>query len=225
MRTVDVARAAGCSVQQVRKLEANGVLPPAERAPSGYRRYDDAHLTCLRAYQELATAVGPGEARELVRAARTDPAAYLARLDAAHAGLHRERHELALAREAVRAIAAEPVADVRPDDAMTVGELAEALGIRTSALRHWETEGLLAPGRDRHGARTYRPDEVRDARLVHQLRRAGYRIEPLRELLPRLHGGDGWDERLAEREDGILRRSRALLAGAVTLGAARASGG
>lgn len=28
MRTVDVARRAGCSIQQVRKLEAAGVLPP-----------------------------------------------------------------------------------------------------------------------------------------------------------------------------------------------------
>lgn len=81
--------------------------------------------------------------------------------------------------------------------------------MRASALRHWEAEGLLAPGRDAHGARRYSPTDVRDARLIHQLRQAGYRIEPLRALLPQLRES-GWDEQLAEREASITARSVAL---------------
>lgn len=217
MRTVDVARHVGCSVQQVRKLEETGVLPPAPRAPSGYRQYDERHVVSLLAYQELAAGVGPVEARLLLCDAHRDVSALLARLDATHARLHEERRGLALAREAVHFINAEPMIDVQPKDAMSVGELALALGVRPSTLRHWEAEGLLTPARTRYQARRYSPMEARDARLIHQLRQAGYRIAPLRDLLPTLRDGHDWDLLLTEREHSINRRATVLLRGTATL--------
>ena len=39
LRTIDLARAAGISVQQVRNYEALGLLPSASRSKSGYRLY------------------------------------------------------------------------------------------------------------------------------------------------------------------------------------------
>src|SRR5262245_59697876 len=44
LRTIDLARAAGLSPQQVRNYEQWGVLPPAERSPHGYRLYEARHL-------------------------------------------------------------------------------------------------------------------------------------------------------------------------------------
>ncbi len=55
-RTIDVARQAGYSVQQVRNLERDGVLPPAERSSSGYRSYTPAHAQAAAAYRLLAAA-------------------------------------------------------------------------------------------------------------------------------------------------------------------------
>lgn len=217
MRTVDVARRAGCSVQQVRKLEAAGVLPPAPRAASGYREYDEVHVVSLLAYRELTDGVGPVEARRLLCDSHWDKSALLARLDAAHACLHQERRELALARKAVQSINAESMTDVRPEDAMSIGELSLALGLRPSTLRHWEAEGLLAPTRISHQARRYTPADVRDARLVHQLRQAGYRIAPLRDLLPTLRDRHDWDELLTGRQQSINARAEALLRGTATL--------
>ena len=211
MRTIDVARRAGCSVQQVRKLEAAGVLPPTTRSISGYRRWDDIHVASLLAYQQLTGAIGPVEARLLVRDAHRDQTAMLTRLDAAHARLHQERRELELARHAVESISAEPLHDIDPADSMSVGVLAVALGVRPSTLRHWEAEQLLSPGRSTTGARVYSPTDVRDARLIHQLRQAGHRITPLRALLPTLRTTGSWNEILTERDQSIHTRSRALL--------------
>lgn len=45
MRPVDLARAARVTPQTVRNLEAQNVLPAAERTASGYRRYGPTHLT------------------------------------------------------------------------------------------------------------------------------------------------------------------------------------
>ncbi|HLS79378.1 MAG TPA: MerR family transcriptional regulator [Nocardia sp.] len=214
LRTVDVARASGYSAEQVRKLVRSGVLPAAHRTPSGHRRYRRWHLDCALAYRALAAGVGPAKAARLVRIAHAgDEAELLALLDAAHAGLDAERHTLAAARAAVAAIDAEPIEPVLPGDAMTVSELAGALGVRPSTLRHWDAEGLVMPGRTAPGgARSYSPADVRDARITHQLRRAGYRIDALRPLLADLRArrGDVLSA-LASRDEGIRRRSRALL--------------
>ncbi|MEU1897972.1 MerR family transcriptional regulator [Nocardiopsis dassonvillei] len=224
MRTVDVARRSGYSVQQVRNLERDGVLPPAARTASGYRVYTEAHVCSALAYRALAAGTGPVEAGRIVRAAHGYPASdLLALLDAAHARLHTERRELALARQAAEAIAAEPVGDVRPADSMGVSELAAALGVRPSTLRHWDAEGLVVPGRTSPGGtRRYSPADARDARIVHQLRMAGYRIAPLRSLMPQLRRAHRWDEvmaALAARDASIDARSAALLEGAAALGA------
>ncbi len=151
MRTVDVARRAGYSVQQVRNLERDGVLPPATRTATGYRIYAEVHLQSVLAYRALAAGVGPTEAKKIVRAVHHGPASQvLALLDAAH------------------------------------------------------------------------PTQVRDARIVHQLRRAGYRIAALRALMPQLrHARRSEDvaSALAARDASIAARSKALLDGSAALSA------
>jgi DNA-binding transcriptional MerR regulator len=223
LRTVDVARRAGYSVQQVRDLERDGVLPSVRRTASGYRSWTGAHVQAALAYRAVAAAIGPVGARQLLRAAFDDPPTQLpALLDAAHARLHTERRDVALAKEAAAAIAAEPIDEPRPSDAMGIAELAGALGVRTSTLRHWDAEGVVVPGRSPGGARTYAPNDVRDARIVFQLRRAGYRIGALRVLVPELRRARRWDEvraTLAARDADVDARSRALLRGGALLDA------
>lgn len=222
LRTSQVAKRAGCSVQQVRNLERAGVLPPATRTTSGYRVHGEIHVRSAIAYRELAAGTGPAEAKKIVRAVhRGHLSDVLARLDEAHARIDAERAELRRAKAAARAIADEPIADVRPSDSMNISELAAALGVRTSTLRHWDAEGLAVPAREpARATRRYLPPHVRDARIVHQLRQAGYRIESLRALMPELRSGRRFpdvDTALAARDISIEKRSRALLAGAAAL--------
>lgn len=228
LRTVDVARLAGYSVQQIRNLEQAGVLPPAARTDAGYRVYGESHVLSARAYGSLAAGAGPVEARRIMRAAHVLPiSGMLALLDAAHARLDQERRDLEFAKTAARVIADEPIADVRRSDDMSISELANALGVRASALRHWDAEGLVVPGRgSSRAARRYTPDDVRDARIVHQLRSAGYRITQLQELMPQLRGERRWEAvmaGLAARDASIEARSRALFEGGAALGAAIAA--
>ncbi|GAA2828849.1 MerR family transcriptional regulator [Kitasatospora paracochleata] len=225
LRTAEIARRTGYSAQQIRNLERDGVLPPAGRTGTGYRTYTELHLRSALAYRALAAGVGPVEAKRIVRAAHHYPASdeVLHLLDAAHARLHTERTDLRHAQDAAAAISAEPITDVRAADAMTVTELATALGVRPSTLRHWDTEGLAVPDRDPdRGARRYTPAQVRDARIVHQLRQAGYRIAPLRALMPELRRARRTDQlatALAARDAAATARSKALLDGTVALGA------
>jgi DNA-binding transcriptional MerR regulator len=223
IRTVDVARRAGYSVQQVRNLERDGVLPPATRTAAGYRIYGELHLQSALAYRALAAGAGPMEAKKIVQAAHQFPTSQvLALVDAAHARLDTERTALRQAQQAAQAIAGEPIDDVRASDSMSVSELATALGVRPSTLRHWDAEGLVVPGRDPRGTRQYTPDQVRDARIVHQLRRAGYRIAALQSLMPQLRRARRSEDvsaALTARDASIASRSRSLLDGAAALSA------
>lgn len=226
LRTVDVARESGYSVQQVRELERLGVIPPAERSGNGYRAYTAVHVRALRAYRGLGTAAGPVAARELLAglggATIADAAAAVG---AVHVWLARERDEAMHARRALHAIRAEvdgagPSGD---EDAMTITELAGALDVRPSTLRFWEDEGLVTPDRvTTLRARRYGPDAVGVARIVAALRRAGYGVPAVRELMGALHRPDGLaaaDRVLQARLDGIATRSVALLRAGADLAA------
>ncbi len=227
LRTSDVARASGWSVQQVRDLERLGVLPPAGRAPNGYRRFTDEHVLALRAYRGLAAAVGPVVARRTLRDARVLPLDEAAALvGALHVTLACEREQALAARRALLAVGAEPSEVARPDAggaALTITQLAAALGVRASTLRFWEKEGLVAPERvgTRGGsvsARLYPPAAVREARITAALRAAGYRVPDVRRAIEALRGTTGPTAvadplaALDARLDTIGRRTLALLA-------------
>ncbi|MFJ8778702.1 MerR family transcriptional regulator [Streptomyces sp. NPDC102476] len=222
MRTADVARASGYSVQQVRDLERLGVIPPAVRSGNGYRSYTPLHVHALRAYRGLAGAVGPVEARRLLAGLRTATIAEAAaEIDGVHARLAREREEALRAQRALQGIQAEE--DGRGGDSMTITQLAEALGVRSSTLRFWEQEGLVLPERvTTLRARRYGPAAIGAARVVAALRAGGYGIPAVREVVGSLDGRDGLEDArriLRGRLDQLAARSVALLRAGADLAA------
>ncbi|GAA4902586.1 hypothetical protein GCM10023405_24310 [Streptomonospora salina] len=220
LTTAAVAAASGYSAQQIRDLEALGVIAPAPRAANGYRRFSHGHLRDLRAYRDLAAAIGPVRARRALREIRTlprDQAAAL--LGSFHVALARERDDALAAHRALQAIRAEASAETAPatGDAMTITELAGALGVPASTLRFWEKSGLVVPERvtTRAGAaRRYPLPAIREARITAALRAAGYRIPDIRHTMTgirRLHDVADPLAALESRVDAIARRTLALL--------------
>lgn len=220
--TAEVGRIAGYSTQQIRDLERLGAIPVAERAANGYRRYRPMHVAAAHAYRSLAAAVGPVPARRLMPRLLTgsiDDAAE--RIDGLHAALDAERARVRSARRGLDAVLAEPETDFDERDVMTVGELAQALGVRASALRHWEGADLVRPRRHQHtGARQYGDRSIAEARIVASLREGGYPIPRIRQVLVQLreHGlTDHARELLDERLAALTARSLSLLAAASDL--------
>ncbi|MFF1574219.1 MerR family transcriptional regulator [Leifsonia sp. NPDC058292] len=213
--TAQLGRLVLYSAQQVRDLERLRVIPAASRAPNGYRRYSPKHLVALRAYRALAAAIGPVPARQLMPRLLTDPIDEVAEtFDELHASVAAARARVKAARRGLEGILQEGSDGFQETDAMTIGELAQALGVRPSALRHWEHERLVAPTRRRSGTRSYGSDAIAQARLVAVLREGGYPIPTIAAVLERLrdHGSNTralrlLDERLANLTD----RSIALL--------------
>ncbi|AQS68231.1 TioE family transcriptional regulator [Streptomyces pactum] len=223
LRTVDLARLAGLSTQQIRNYEDAGILPPAGRTESGYRVFGQAHRRALTTYRTLRQGYEPVPAARIMRTVHDgDVSGALALVDAAHAALHEERLSLRAASEALEALAREePEPSARPSGGLRIGEVAALIGVRTSALRVWEAAGLLAPGRERGTEyRVYAPADVRDARLVRTLRSSHYPFDQIRPVLDGLRregGSEALRAAVEARGRALTARTRAMLAGSGAL--------
>lgn len=225
MRTVRLAREHGISTQAVRNYEADGVLPAAARTAAGYREFDERHAASLRAFLALVAGHGHARSRDILRRVHAgDVAGALAVVDRGHAELTSERAVVEAVSDALhRIVGATPVRGQHPYRTEPISALAHRLRLRPATLRRWERAGLLRPARDEvTGHRRYGADDVRDAHLVQQLRRAGLGIAAIAPVL--LQVRDAGDPSTAvaaldTRRIALTRRSRAALTGAAHLDA------
>ena len=65
----------------------------------------------------------------------------------------------------------------------TIGEIAQRAGIRTSAIRYYESVGLLPVAERVSGQRRYGEDVLTCLTLVRMAQEAGFRIDEIRTLL------------------------------------------
>ncbi|MEV0935352.1 TioE family transcriptional regulator [Streptomyces phaeochromogenes] len=231
LRPVDLARGHGLSTQAVRNYEEAGILPAADRTPTGYRTYTSLHARALRAFLALVPGHGHQTATSIMRAVNQGEVDEAFRLiDDSHAQLLDDRRTLLAVESALRDL--EPTAAPEPDaasgpDASSgpvdrfIGPLAEELGIRPATLRKWERAGLMRPRRDPlTGYRVYDESDVRDARLSHQLRRGGYLLEQIAPLIAQVRSAGGLEPLEAALTDWrgrVSARGRAMLTGAAEL--------
>jgi phosphoribosylaminoimidazole-succinocarboxamide synthase len=98
------------------------------------------------------------------------------------------------------------------DTLLGIGQMAKASGLTVSALRFYAGSSVLTPAvvDAVTGYRLYRPTQVRDARLVAQLRRVGMPLRDIRQVL----GAQEDPDDVAEIIDRHLHRLEAGLADA-----------
>lgn len=73
---------------------------------------------------------------------------------------------------------------------MKIGELAEMTGVAPSAIRFYESIGLVAPERGSNGYRYYDRETVLILRIITGAQSAGFSLDEIRSLLPTK--ADGW---------------------------------
>jgi len=78
-----------------------------------------------------------------------------------------------------------------------IGEVARRSGVSVRALRYYEEQGLLAPGRSPGGQREYGEDAVDRVRIFQQLYAAGLPSRRIAELLPCIDTDVTTDHQLA----------------------------
>jgi DNA-binding transcriptional MerR regulator len=152
-----------------------------------------------------------------------DVDAALTLLDESHAQLLRDRETLTSVDAALRELASSEAGRPSPRGVVFIGRLARLLRVGPATLRKWERAGLIKPRRDpKTGYRVYGAEDVRDARLAHQLRHGGYLLRQIAPLIERVrHAGgvgpleatlDGWRAKLGVRGLSMLAAAAGLSA-------------
>lgn len=72
---------------------------------------------------------------------------------------------------------------------LTIGQLASRVGISVSAIRFYETRGLLRPGRNKGGQRRFARSDIRRLSFILIAQQIGLTIEEIREKLETLPEG------------------------------------
>ena len=102
------------------------------------------------------------------------------------------------------------------DGTLSIGAMARASGLSVSALRFYDTAGVLRPARvdPVTGYRWYDDAQVPEARLVAALRRVGMPLDDICEVLATRHdpvaSGAALDRHLRRLEDGLADARRQL---------------
>lgn len=195
LRPIDLGRAVGLSAQTIRKYERWGFMPPAVRSLTGYRQYTRRHLHAVQATRIMMNGFGWMQTQCIMRLVHQDddlPACYT-RITELHAGLNAQRRELVEMLDILRTLAKSEVPPTTAGpvrDGLRIGEAAALVGVRVSALRFWEEQGLLHPTRDREsGYRIYDEQQLRMLRVVALLRRANYDFPAISRVLADLASG------------------------------------
>jgi DNA-binding transcriptional MerR regulator len=95
---------------------------------------------------------------------------------------------------------------------LSIGEVAERVGLRTSALRYYEDEGLLEPATRVSGRRAYDEAAVERLTVIRFCQDLGFSLADIRELLTPPRGRaqkERWrgfvDAKLAELDESVAR--------------------
>ncbi len=96
---------------------------------------------------------------------------------------------------------------LKSSDWLSIGQIANRTGLSVSAIRFYESKGLIQPGRNAGGQRRYRRSDIRRLSFVVVTQQLGFSISEIRGLLHTLP-----DERTPNRKD-WTRISRQIRAG------------
>ena len=72
---------------------------------------------------------------------------------------------------------------------LTIGQIARQAGLKTSAIRYYESVGLLPEPRRESGQRRYGNETLRRLRVIDVAKRAGFSLDEARVLLATGNGG------------------------------------
>ena len=106
---------------------------------------------------------------------------------------------------------------------LTIGQVARRAGLKTSAIRYYESVGLLPEAPRESGQRRYGDDTLRRLQVIDVAKRAGFSLDEARVLLSTGNGGPPAHAQLRElaarklpEVDELIARAQAMRAWLVT---------
>jgi DNA-binding transcriptional MerR regulator len=195
LRTSDLARAVGIHPNTVRLYVEWGLIPPVERSESGYRRFTQQHLDCLRLARMIYATEYPGRdlrasSNEIIQRAVADD--WTGALEKAREHLAAVKAELKSANQAANLLEhwAQNIKTDADETRLVIGEVSKLLGVSFDVIRNWERNGLInVPRNSYNNYRLFGKKEIERLRIIRMLSHAGYSHMAMLRMFIELDGG------------------------------------
>lgn len=181
-----IAEYLGVSTTTLRRYEDQGLIPEVPRTNSNHRYYTQIHFQAFITIRALLEGYEIPIVYKVMRKIKDQ------KIKTAFWLINEQQYEIEKEKKRVEEILQMIKSTHFKDygkiiivkDDMTIGEVAEIAGVNTSAIRHWEKEGLICSERDKeNGYRIFSTNELRKILLISSLRKTVYYIDNMRELL------------------------------------------
>ncbi|GLI07813.1 hypothetical protein YDYSG_38430 [Paenibacillus tyrfis] len=180
-----IANALNVSTTTLRRYEEQGLLPDVPRTTGNHRTYRPIHYQAFRTIRSLLMGYDIPVVYDVMRKIKNGDRIHALWL------VNHELHQIQEEKQRVEEILAmiknadfTTYRNVKITNAMSIGKVAEIAGVNTSAIRHWEKEGLIRSERDKdNGYRIFTVPELRKILVISSLRRTVYYIENMKQLL------------------------------------------
>jgi MerR family transcriptional regulator, redox-sensitive transcriptional activator SoxR len=103
------------------------------------------------------------------------------------------------------------------DATLTIGEVARQVGLKTSAIRYYESIGVLPDPQRSGGQRRYTTEAIQQLHVIDVAKRAGFSLDDARLLLAATDGGEPAYAQLRElarrklpEVDALISRAQAM---------------
>ena len=180
-----IANALNVSTTTLRRYEEQDLIPVVPRTNSNHRFYKSIHFqafTTIRALLKGYDIPIVYEVMRMIKSSRLNEALWLVNEQQFHLQVEKQRVEEILTM--IRNTEFTQYKDVKFNECMSIGEAAKIAEVNTSAIRHWENEGLVHSERNKeNGYRIFSIPELRKILIISSLRKTVYYIENMKKLL------------------------------------------
>ncbi|MEK4348629.1 MerR family DNA-binding transcriptional regulator [Paenibacillus sp. FSL P4-0184] len=180
-----IAKKLNVSTTTLRRYEDQGLVPEVPRTPSNRRCYTDIHVQAfitIRALLQGYEIPVVYDVMRKIKARQIEDALWS--INQEQHNTQTEKYKLEDVLQMFRNADLSKYNDLEVTNAMTIGEVAQMAGVKPSAIRHWEQEGLITSNRNKdNGYRLYTVTDLRKIILISSLRKTVYYIENMKQLL------------------------------------------
>lgn len=181
----EIAKSLNVSTSALRHYESWGIVPAPERTENGYRLYTEVHFAYFRFIRAMFPTLSMriiSNVLSYIQQEEVNAALWI--LTEEQANLHQEKKIAENMLEILYNPDAMKLDKKKIKDEMTIGEVSEIAEVTTSAIRHWEKEGLIVPNRNpENGYRLFTRTHLRQILLIRVMRSTMYSLENLKEAV------------------------------------------
>lgn len=180
-----IANALNVSTTTLRRYEEQDLIPVVPRTDSNHRFYKSIHFQAFATIRALLKGYDIPivyEVMRMIKNSRFAKALWLVNEQQFHIQVEKQRVEEILTM--IQNTELTQYKKVKLNEWMSIGEAAKIAGVNTSAIRHWENEGLVHSERNKeNGYRMFSIPELRKILIISSLRKTVYYIENMKILL------------------------------------------